>query len=105
MDMLEIRGIRLVVHLPAELDHHYTEEIRKEIDIRIQEEPISELEFDFADTVFMDSAGIGMILGRYKVMKALNGQVIMSRMSRQVRRILSLSGIEKYIQLDEEEAV
>lgn len=105
MDMLESKGIRLAVHLPVELDHHYTEELRKKIDGRIQEEPVSELEFDFSDTVFMDSAGIGMILGRYKIMKALNGQVIMSHMSRQIRRILALSGIQKYIQLDEEEAV
>lgn len=103
--MLESKGIRLVVHLPVELDHHHTEEIRKKVDRKIQEEPISELEFDFSDTAFMDSAGIGMILGRYKIMKALNGQVIMSHMSRQIRRILSLSGIRKYIQLDEEEAV
>lgn len=103
--MLESKGIRLVVHLPVELDHHHTEEIRKKVDRKIQEEPISELEFDFSDTAFMDSAGIGMILGRYKIMKALNGQVIMSHMSRQIRRILSLSGIRKYIQLDEEEAI
>lgn len=105
MNMLESKGIRLVVHLPVELDHHYTEEIRKNIDRKIQEEPIGELEFDFSDTAFMDSAGIGMILGRYKIMKALDGQVVMSHMSRQIRRILSLSGIQKYIQLDEEEAV
>lgn len=105
METLELKGIRLVIHLPAELDHHVTEELRKRIDRIIREEPISELEFDFARTLFMDSAGIGMIIGRYKMMQALNGRIIASHMSGQIRRVLALSGIQKYIQLDKEEAV
>lgn len=105
MDTLEMKGIRLVIHLPAELDHHVTEELRKKIDRMIQEEPISELEFDFGRTLFMDSAGIGMIIGRYKMMQALDGRIIASHMSGQIRRVLALSGIQKYIRLDKEEAV
>lgn len=105
MGMLEIRGSRLIVRLPAELDHHTTEDIRKEIDLRIEEEPVSELEFDFSRTLFMDSAGIGMIIGRYKLMRALGGRVIVGHMSGQIRRILSLSGIQRYIHLEKEEAV
>lgn len=105
MNTLEMKGIRLVIHLPAELDHHVTEELRKKIDRMIQEEPISELEFDFAGTRFMDSAGIGMIIGRYKMMQALDGRILASHMSGQIRRVLALSGIQKYMQLDKEEAV
>lgn len=105
MDMLERKGIRLIVHLPAELDHHYTEEIRREVDLTVREEPISELEFDFSRTVFMDSAGIGMILGRYKLMKALDGRILASHMSGQIRRVLSLSGIQKMICLEKEEVI
>lgn len=105
MDMLEQKGTRLIVHLPAELDHHYTEEIRKKIDLTVREEPVSELEFDFSRTVFMDSAGIGMIIGRYKLMQALDGRVSASHMSGQIHRILSLSGIQKHIQLDGEETI
>lgn len=105
MHMLERRGTRLIVHLPVELDHHHTEDIRMEVDKRLQEEPIEKLEFDFAKTVFMDSAGIGMILGRYKIMRALDGQVVLNHMSGQIRRILYLSGIQRFIQLDKEEAV
>lgn len=105
MDMLKRNGGRLIVCLPVELDHHYTEEIRERVDKVIREEPISELEFDFSRTVFMDSAGIGMILGRYKMMKALSGRIIMSHMRGQIRRILKLSGILNYIQLEQEEVV
>lgn len=103
MDMLERKGPRLIVHLPAELDHHYTEEIRREVDLTVREEPISELEFDFSRTVFMDSAGIGMLLGRYKLMRALNGRILASHMSGQISRILFLSGIEKAICLEKED--
>ena len=85
------------------LDHHTTEDIRKEIDLQIEEYPVSELEFDFSRTIFMDSAGIGMIIGRYKLMQALDGRLITSHMSGQIRRILSLSGIQKYIHLEKEE--
>lgn len=105
MDMLQRKGQRLIVHLPAELDHHYTEELRKEIDLTLREEPITELEFDFSRTLFMDSAGIGMILGRYRIMQALDGAVITSHMSGQIHRILMLSGIQKYIHLDKEETL
>jgi len=105
MDKLELRGNRLVVHLPAELDHHCTEELRKNIDRRLQEEPIQELEFDFSDTGFMDSAGIGLIIGRYKIMHALNGKVIMNNMNRQIKRVLTMSGIQKMIPLYKEETV
>lgn len=105
MDMLELKGNRLVVHLPAELDHHYTEELRREIDCVVQEEPVTELEFDFSRTVFMDSAGIGMILGRYKLMSALDGRIITSHMSGQIGRILSLSGIQRYVHLVKEETI
>lgn len=105
MEWMEMRGNRLVVHLPAELDHHYTEDIRAEIDRVVSQRPVEEVEFDFSRTMFMDSAGIGMLIGRYKIMKALNGRILISNMSGQIRRVLSLSGIQRYIPLDGEEAV
>ena len=92
MDMLELKGSRLVVHLPEEVDHHSTEEL-------VERQPVEEVEFDFSRTAFMDSAGIGMLLGRYKVMRALNGRIMVSHIDRQIRRILSMSGIQKFIQM------
>ena len=105
MEWMEVKGNRLVVSLPPELDHHYTEEIRTEVDRMVSRQPVDEVEVDFTRTVFMDSAGIGMLIGRYKVMKALSGSIRLSHMNGQIRRILSLSGIQRYIQLDGEEAV
>ncbi len=105
MELLEQKGTRLTVHLPVEVDHHSTEGLRKLIDQIIETELIEEVEFDFSHTMFMDSAGIGMILGRYKMMRALGGRLIVSHMSGQIGRILTLSGIQKSIQLDWEEAL
>ena len=95
----------MVVHLPEELDHHRTEEIRREIDRIVSSRPVEEVEFDFSRTAFMDSAGIGMLIGRYKIMKALNGGIRLSHMNRQIQRILSLSGVLKYMKLEREDAV
>jgi stage II sporulation protein AA (anti-sigma F factor antagonist) len=100
--MLEQKGDRLIVHLSEELDHHSTEEIRRRIDVILRKERINELEFNFSKTRFMDSAGIGMILGRYKRMQALDGQVVVSHMNEQVERIWTLSGIHKMIAIEEE---
>ncbi len=105
MRLLERRGERLIVHLPVELDHHCTEELRREIDRILEKEPVSELEFDFSGTIFMDSAGVGMILGRYKIMRALDGRMLVSHMGAQIRRIMTLSGIQNHIPLEKEEAL
>ncbi|MCD8096933.1 MAG: anti-sigma factor antagonist [Lachnospiraceae bacterium] len=103
MGILEKRGARLIVHLPRELDHHYTEEVRRRVDAALRMEAISELEFDFSGTVFMDSAGIGLLLGRAQMMRALSGRVLVSHMNEQIGRILALSGIERHIRLEKEE--
>ena len=103
MDMLEQKGGRLVVHLPGELDHHHTEGIRAAVDRVIRTEPVGELEFDFSETRFMDSAGIGLLIGRYQMMQAFHGRVLISHVNEQIDRILELSGIEKHIRLEKEE--
>ncbi|MCC8163169.1 MAG: anti-sigma factor antagonist [Lachnospiraceae bacterium] len=103
MGILEKRGGRLIVNLPRELDHHYTEEVRRRVDAALRTEAIWELEFDFSGTAFMDSAGIGLLLGRARMMRALGGRMFVSHMNEQIRRILALSGIEQHIRLEKEE--
>ena len=56
----------LTIFLPHELDHHNAEEIRRESDHLIIRNHIRYIIFDFAETDFMDSSGIGMIMGRYR---------------------------------------
>lgn len=66
----------LTIFLPSELDHHNAEEIRKESDRLIEHNHIRYVIFDFQDTNFMDSSGIGVIMGRYKRVYLLGGEVL-----------------------------
>ncbi|MBO5363972.1 MAG: anti-sigma F factor antagonist [Clostridia bacterium] len=90
-------GTTLVVKLSGEIDQSCAGEIRSDIDRQLQLCPIKNLILDFAKVSFMDSSGIGMILGRYKQIKARNGTIMIIRAQPQVDRILELSGLKKII--------
>lgn len=99
--LFTITGTALTIHLPEELDHHSSEKIRTEADRLIRTRNIRSVLFDFADTVFMDSSGIGMIIGRYKMIRFMGGNVLAIRVSEQMRRLLTMSGIYKVIDIYE----
>ena len=92
---------RLIMKIPKEVDHYFTDEVREEVDRRVQTEDIKVLEFDFGETEFMDSSGIGFLMGRYKLMKALGGEVIITNAGERIKKILMLSGIHKIIPMEE----
>ena len=62
-------GNLLIVRVAGELDHHFADEIRMRIDAEIMKPPVTNILFDFNNLSFMDSSGIGMIMGRYKKLK------------------------------------
>lgn len=83
--------------LPEELDHSNAIEIRTQIDKNIYLGLAKNVEFDFSKTKFMDSSGIGMIMGRYKLVKPLGGKVILTGETGNVERIIKMSGLYKLI--------
>lgn len=95
--LTEQRGTLLIVRVPEELDHHVAEEVRAETDRILRTEDIRRLVFDFSQTVFCDSSGIGMLMGRYKMMHALGGEMQAVHVNENVNRILKISGITKLI--------
>ena len=99
---LEMRGSDMIIFVPEELDHHSAEKIRRASDAMMQSRRVKNVIFDFRETVFMDSAGIGMIMGRYKLMQALGGHVTAVHVSKRVRKILVLSGIYKIVGIYED---
>ena len=66
----EAKGPTLIIHLPKEFDHHNCRNLRYETDLLMAENYVSRIIFDFTRTRFMDSSGIGVLLNRYKQMKA-----------------------------------
>lgn len=91
----------LLVHVPRELDHHYAGELRMEADRLIDECHVKELVFDFSETEFMDSAGIGVIIGRCKNMGYYGGVVSARNLNGRVKKIFTVSGLHKLIRIDE----
>ena len=93
----EARGQVLIIHMPKELDHHNCKDLRLETDILMEENCIRRIVFDFSATEFMDSSGIGVLLGRYKQMKSSGGEAVYCRAGKQVSRILRVGGLEKLL--------
>ena len=93
----------LTIYLPREVDHHNADEIRKEADAVISRNHIRYVIFDFDRTDFMDSSGIGVIMGRYRQIYLLGGEVWAVHASDRMKKILTMSGVTTIIQLYEEE--
>ena len=93
----------LTIFLPHEIDHHNAKELQKESDHIIEKNHIRYVIFDFADTDFMDSSGIGVIMGRYKRIYMLGGEVCSVHVSERMKKILTMSGVTKIMQIYEED--
>ena len=91
------------IFLPKELDHHQTEEIRREADRQIERNHVKYVIFDFGETSFMDSSGIGAIMGRYRLIRLVDGEVWAVHTSMRIKKILTLSGVTRIMQIYEEE--
>ena len=83
----------LTVYLVGEIDHHTAVQIREETDLHIQNKHPSLLKLNFKNVKFMDSSGIGLIMGRYRVMRLIGGKLVIEEIPKHLRRIIALSGI------------
>lgn len=97
--MYEQRNQELTVLLPKELDHHAADGIRREVDRRIEQTGVSAIIFDFRETTFMDSSGIGLLMGRYKMVSYVGGNVYAVGMSEKLKRLLCLANVQKYVHM------
>lgn len=89
----------LMVRLPKEVDQHRASYICEQADWYITKGNVSHVVFDFEDTQFMDSSGIGIIMGRYKKISCFGGKVFILHPDRQIRRILQLAGIGRLVEI------
>lgn len=91
---LEFNDTVLTAHLKGELDHHSAAVIRKKIDSKAEMLKPRTLELDYSGVQFMDSSGIGLIMGRYRQMSLMGGEVKVTNVPPHLKKIFSLSGIE-----------
>lgn len=90
----QIKGNTLRIVVPQELDHHVASQIQQEADLLVNTYYIRNIVFDFAGTEFMDSSGIGVILGRYKNMRFSGGNVQVKNLNERMQKIFAMSGLE-----------
>lgn len=94
---VRIKNRTLIVSLIGELDHHCAKEVKDMVEEVIKNRGIKNLIFDFSKLSFMDSSGIGVVIGRYKLINAIGGRVAIVCCSRNIDRLLKMSGITKLI--------
>ena len=91
----------LMIRLPEEVDHHRSAHIGELADRFILDKEVRHVVFDFGDTRFMDSSGIGIIVGRYKKISCFGGKVYIIHADKQIRRIIRMSGLEQIVEVVE----
>ena len=89
----------LMVKMPEEIDHHKSSYISENADKFIVQKQVNHVVFDFEDTKFMDSSGIGIILGRYKKIACFGGEVFAIHADNRIRHLLMISGLHKIVEI------
>lgn len=89
----------LLVKVTGELDHHMAEKLKTSVDEKIRSTNAINVIFDFTELSFMDSSGLGVIMGRYKKIRTLGGKVIIYGVNAGILRIMEMSGIDKIIKI------
>ncbi len=100
---IDTNGEVLIVRLNDELDHHSAAQIREQIDNIVLQGSVRKIVFDFTNVGFMDSSGIGIIMGRFKLMQAIGGEVTAFGFSQQLDKLITMSGIKKIVKIYSEE--
>ena len=88
----------LIAELLGELDHHAAEYVREDIDDAMRENSASCLVLDFSKVRYMDSSGIGLIIGRYKLMARRGGSVAVICPDGKIDRIFQMAGLYQIIE-------
>lgn len=93
----------LYLEIDEEIDHHRAEILRRNADYEIQRRNPKRVILDFNNVYFMDSAGIGMVIGRYKTASMIGAKIEMKNVKPNIRKIFDMTGVLKIIPIVEEE--
>lgn len=98
---IELTGEKrlLTVRIDGELDHHSAGEIKDRVERELRRTGASSVAFDLTGMTFMDSSGIGLIMGRYKTVRTLGGRIVIYGMNRETERILKMAGVDRIAEI------
>ena len=85
----------LTANISGEIDHHNAKKLRESIDKQTEDEMPKKLVLNFKDVTFMDSSGIGLVLGRCKLMQEIGGVVEVVNISSHTKKVMKLAGLDK----------
>jgi stage II sporulation protein AA (anti-sigma F factor antagonist) len=97
---INVTGEVVTAYLSGELDHHTAKEMREAIDTAIELNMPTLLVLDFKDVSFMDSSGIGLVMGRYRNLQKTGAELHITGTSPNIYKVFRLSGIEKLAKLE-----
>lgn len=100
---LEVTSNVLIVRLSGELDHHTAEELRTKMEEKILRGTVQNIILNLEHLHFMDSSGLGVILGRYKQITSRGGEMVVCSINPLVHRLFELSGLFKILKIRENE--
>lgn len=93
-------GNALVVIIEGEIDHHTASRAKERIDSKFLIEPVKNMILDMSKVTFMDSAGIGLIMGRMNRVAAVGGAMKIRKPKPEINKILKMSRIESMVEMD-----
>ncbi len=93
----------LIIRLVGELDHHTSAKLRQQIEQLIETKKIKHILLNMGELSFMDSSGLGVILGRYKQISQAGGKMVICSISNSIYRLFELSGMFKILQIVDSE--
>ncbi|MBR5157010.1 MAG: anti-sigma F factor antagonist [Clostridia bacterium] len=96
---LQTKGSTLIASLSGELDHHSAKAVKDMIETAIVNKSAQNMVFDLTNLTFMDSSGIGLMIGRYKLITSIGGKVCIVSKSKTLNRLISMSGLTKLMDI------
>ena len=95
-----VKDGNLYVKLSGDIDHHTAKAVRDSVDNLIRKHNPAELELDLSAVEFMDSSGLGLVLGRYKKQTDMGAKMKIVNPTKRVMQILQLAGVEKIVRIE-----
>ena len=98
---IEREGDILRVDLVGEMDHHNAVTLRTQLDALIMEERPKKMVIDLSGIGFMDSSGLGFVMGRYALIQKFGGELVLDSPNERIMKIFELAGLSRLIKIED----